>query len=101
MTRKTEPCMSSTMRVYSIFIFGTHRINVDNPHSTFITHDESFRLRYETAISNAHDFLPEFDAAYQSLARPWMNSTDFIHTWKGIIQTNQQTIKVALDLNNR
>lgn len=36
-----------------------------------------------------------------SLARPWMNSKDFIHTWKGIIQTNQQTIKVALDLNNR
>ena len=46
------------------WMMATNRINVDNPHSTFITHDESFRLRYETAISNAHDFLPEFDAAY-------------------------------------
>lgn len=44
---------------------ATNRINVDNPHITFITHDESFRCRYETAISNAKDFLPEFDTAYK------------------------------------
>lgn len=47
------------------WMMATNRINADNPHTTFITFDELFRCRYETVISNAHDFLSEFETAYQ------------------------------------
>lgn len=42
-----------------------NRINVDNPHVTFVVYDESFQLRYETAIGSVNDFMLEFDIAYQ------------------------------------
>ncbi len=44
---------------------ATNRINTDNPHVTFITYNKLYRCRYETAICNAKDFLPEFETAYQ------------------------------------
>mgnify|MGYP007102031144 FL=1 len=47
------------------WMMATNRINVDNLHSTFITHDDSFRCRYETAIGNAKDFMNEFEMAHE------------------------------------
>ena len=40
-------------------------ININNPHSTFISYKDSFCCRFETAIANSKDFMREFDTAYQ------------------------------------
>ena len=47
---------------------AANRINTDNPRVTFVIFEESYQCRLETAISNAKDFIPEFDVAYSIIA---------------------------------
>lgn len=43
---------------------AANSININNPHATFLAFEDHFCCRYETSISNARDFLKEFEVAY-------------------------------------
>ena len=71
-------------RLYFVYDFGiedmdkvspdgwsrlSNSINSNNFHTTFISYNNGFQCRYETAIGNAKDFIKEFDTAYQFIGK--------------------------------